>query len=64
MGYRNIFLANPAKIRVQQEQLVIEQSETFTLPLEDISAVLIESRQVLLTAHAAAALALELHRYE
>lgn len=57
MEYRNIFLANPAKIRVLREQLVIEQAETFTVPLEDISAVLIESRQVLLTAHAAAALA-------
>lgn len=57
MEYRNIFLANPAKVSVQREQLVIEQAEKFTIPLEDISAVLIESRQVLLTAHAAAALA-------
>lgn len=48
MEYRNIFLANPAKIRVLREQLVIEQAETFTVPLEDISAVLIESRQALL----------------
>ena len=57
MEYRNIFLANPARLSVQQEQLVIEQAEKFTVPLEDISAVLIESLQVQLTVHAAAALA-------
>ncbi len=57
MEYRNVFLANPAKLSVQREQLVIEQAEKFTVPLEDISAVLIESQQVQLTVHAAAALA-------
>lgn len=57
MEYRNIFLANPAKISVHRQQLVIEQAEKFTVPLEDISAVLIESRQVVLTAHAAETLA-------
>lgn len=63
MEYRNIFLANPAKIRVLREQLVIEQAETFTVPLEDISAVLIESRQALLL-ELPELLPLELHRYE
>lgn len=57
MEYRNIFLANPARLSVQREQLVIEQAEKFTVPLEDISSVLIESRQVTLSAHAAAAMA-------
>lgn len=57
MEYRNIFLVNPARLSVQREQLVIEQAEKFTVPLEDISAVLIESQQVQLTVHAAAALA-------
>lgn len=57
MEYRNIFLANPARLSVQREQLVIEQAEKFTVPLEDISALLIESQQVQLTVHAAAALA-------
>lgn len=57
MEYRNIFLANPARLSVQREQLVIEQAEKFTVPMEDISAVLIESQQVQLTVHAAAALA-------
>ena len=57
MEYRNIFLANPARLSVQREQLVIEQTEKFTVPLEDISSVLIESQNVVLTAHAAAAMA-------
>ena len=57
MEYRNIFLANPARLSVQREQLVIEQAETITVPLEDISSVLIESQQVTLSVHAAAAMA-------
>ena len=57
MEYRNIFLANPARLSVRREQLVIEQAEAHTVPLEDISALLIESPQVTLTARAAAALA-------
>ena len=57
MEYRNIFLANPARLSVQREQLVIEQAEKTTVPLEDISSVLIESPQVTLTACAAAAMA-------
>ena len=57
MEYRNIFLANPARLSVQQEQLIIEQAEKIAIPLEDISSVLIESPQVTLTAYAAAAMA-------
>ena len=57
MEYRNIFLANPARLSVQREQLVIEQAEKITVPLEDISSVLIESQQVTLSVHAAAAMA-------
>ena len=57
MEYRNIFLANPARLSVQREQLVIEQAEKITVPLEDVSSVLIESQQVTLSIHAAAAMA-------
>ena len=57
MEYRNIFLANPARLSVQREQLVIEQAEKITVPLEDISSVLIESQQVTLSVHTAAAMA-------
>ena len=44
MEYRNIFLENPARLSVQREQLVIEQAEKITVPLGDISPVLIESQ--------------------
>ena len=57
MEYRNIFLANPARVSVQREQLVIEQAAKYMVPLEDISAILIESRQVTLTSYAVASLA-------
>ena len=57
MEYRNIFLANPARLSVRRAQLVIEQAEAYTIPLEDISTILIESPQVTLTARAASALA-------
>lgn len=57
MEYRNIFLANPVRLSVQREQLVIEQAEKITVPLEDISSVLIESQQITLSVRAAAAMA-------
>lgn len=57
MEFRNIFLANPARLSVCRNQLVIEQAEKYTVPLEDISALLIESCQVVLTAGAVSALA-------
>ena len=57
MEYRNIFIANPAKLSIQRNQLVIQQEQRFTVPLEDISSILIESRQVTLTAAALSAIA-------
>lgn len=57
MEYRNIFLTTPARLSVQRGQLVIEQTEKRTVPLEDISALLIESPQVTLTARAVSSLA-------
>lgn len=58
MEYKNIVLSRPARLSVRQRQLVIEQEETCTVPIEDLSSVLIESGQVVLTAHAATELAL------
>lgn len=43
-------ITNPARLRVEQGQLVIGQDEETALPLEDIAVLLIESPQVLLTA--------------
>lgn len=44
MEYRNIFIVNPAKLSIQRNQLVIQQEQRFTVPLEDISGILIESQ--------------------
>lgn len=42
MPYRNIFIANTAQLTAKNEQLVVENGETFSFPLEDIRCVLIE----------------------
>lgn len=42
MEYRNIVLSRLARLSVRQQQLVIEQEETCTVPIEDLSSVLIE----------------------
>lgn len=57
MEYRNIFPANPAKLSIRQKQLVIHQEQQFTVPLEDLSAILIESQQVTVTSAALSAMA-------
>lgn len=57
MAYRNLMVASPAKISVRQEQLIVSTEQEYSIPLEDIAAVLIESRQTTLSAAALAALA-------
>lgn len=34
MEYRNIFIANPAKLSIQRNQLVIQQEQQFTFLLK------------------------------
>lgn len=57
MSYRCLMVGNPARIRCQNEQLVIETESVHTVPIEDITAVIVESRQTTVTAAALAALA-------
>ena len=59
MEFRNIVISKPAKLSIQHDQLCIAQEEKVTIPFEDISALLIESRQVLLTSAVMARLAAE-----
>ncbi|MEA4942187.1 CRISPR-associated endonuclease Cas1 [bioreactor metagenome] len=59
MEFRNIWIANPARLSTQNDQLVIEQAEIFTVPIEDISSILIESKQVTCTAGALSKLAVQ-----
>lgn len=52
MAFRSIYIANPARLSLWQEQLVIQQDRKITVPMEDISEVLIESQMVTVTAAA------------
>jgi CRISPR-associated protein Cas1 len=57
MGWRSVFIASPARLSVRMSQLVVEQEDKITIPLEDIGAIMIENRQSVLTANLLAALA-------
>jgi len=50
MSWRIIALQNPARLSLRTKQLVINQnSEEFTLPVEDLCVVIVESHQVTIT---------------
>lgn len=50
MEFRAIFIANPAQLSVRREQLVIRQGQEVTVPMEDITSVMLESQAVTVTA--------------
>ncbi len=52
MAFRNVIVQNPARISVKNSQLIIATDREHSLPVEDISALLIESRQSTITAAA------------
>ena len=56
MSYRCLMIVNPARIRCRNEQLLIETETVHSVPIEDISAIVIESRQSTVTAAAMAEL--------
>lgn len=49
MAYRNVFISSPANISVKNEQLVLEYGVKRTIPLEDISTIVIDNPQVKLS---------------
>jgi len=49
MAFRNIIIESPAKISIKREQLVIRTDEEHSVPVEDISALLIENKQTVIT---------------
>jgi CRISP-associated protein Cas1 len=59
MSWRVIHIGNPAKVSLAQKQLVIEQAEKVSIPLEDISVLMIDSYGVLVSAQVLAGLAEE-----
>ena len=52
MEFRSVFIANPAQLSVRRRQLVIRQEGEYTLPMEALSALVLESRAVSLSAAA------------
>lgn len=52
MEFRSVFVSNPAQLSVRRGQLVIRQEEERSVPMEDLSALLVESRAVSITAAA------------
>lgn len=52
MSYRNIMITNPAKISIKNEQLIIETDEKHSVPIEDITSVILENRQVNISVYA------------
>lgn len=50
MAWRTVAITSPARLRLEQSQLIVEQDGRTALPLEDIAVLLIESPQVLLSA--------------
>ena len=52
MPFRNIVVENPARISVKNSQLIIHTDSDHSVAVEDISALLLESRQTTITAAA------------
>lgn len=51
MAFRNIYICNTASLSVQNEQLVIYTDVKHTVPLEDITTLVLESLQSTITAY-------------
>lgn len=58
MSWRSILISNGGKLSLQHKQMLIQQKENeFTIPLEDIAIIVIESRETVMTAPLLSALA-------
>lgn len=52
MEFRNIVISNPARVSIKHNQLCIMQEREALIPIEDICSVLLESRQIQISAAA------------
>lgn len=57
MAYRHIYVTNHASLTTRNNQLLIRQEEEYTVPLEDISTVVLENMSVSISATALSKLA-------
>jgi CRISPR-associated protein Cas1 len=59
MGYRTVMIAGDVRLSVNNNQLVVEGEKSGVIPIEDISAVLVESRRSTITTAALSMLSKE-----
>ena len=52
MSWRSLVISRPSRISIKNNQLVIEQEEAVSMPVEDITSIIIESPQVVITVKA------------
>lgn len=52
MSWRSVMITQPTKLSIQNKQLKITQEEDWSLPLEDISTIVLETPQISLSAKA------------
>ena len=52
MAFRNVIIESPARLSLKNEQLVVHTDREHSLPVEDLSALLLENRQSTVTAAA------------
>ncbi|MDO4249220.1 MAG: type II CRISPR-associated endonuclease Cas1 [Neisseria sp.] len=57
MTWRSILISKPARLSLQQNHLLIQQDDIIPVPLEDIAVIVVEAREVVLTAPLLSALA-------
>ena len=57
MPYRNIFVANETVLKLRNRQLVADNGEIFTFPIEDIRCIVIDNEKSVLSAQLIAFLA-------
>lgn len=49
MPYRNIYISNSSKLSLKYNQLVVNNGDEFTFPIEDIRSIVIENQQTTVT---------------
>lgn len=50
MGWRTLYVSHAAKLSVRHDSLVLNNGEEYTIPISDLSSVVIETSQITLTA--------------
>lgn len=43
MAYRNIFIANEAKLKLKNNQLIVFNGEELSFPIEDIRSIVVDN---------------------